>query len=225
MRKRSGANARIGGTGLAARYQSLRDASDSERARWLFTLSELALDKLSPRDSLVLRWEALAFVYIPLAIRHRKYIWPLGGFPSEHDLRNLQDWLRRLWEKFAQGGGVKRHLAEILMYRDNRLQRLPIRGIAQWPDGFKEQVHNTLASIGDSFTFCHNERCRRPFLANKRQAYCSPSCSQAYRTHRYRTENPERFRTKRREAYARKQRERLGVPAIRIQSRQKGGKS
>lgn len=46
--------------------------------------------------------------------------------------------------------------------------------------------------------------CGSWFEPHKRQRYCSPACSQRFRTRQYRTRHQERFRQKRREAYAKR---------------------
>ena len=65
----------------------------------------------------------------------------------------------------------------------------------------------TLLNIGDKLRVCQNAKCRKFFVATKRQAYCSPECSQSVRTLAYRKNNPEKFRKKRRDYYRRKQQE------------------
>jgi hypothetical protein len=66
------------------------------------------------------------------------------------------------------------------------------------------RTEETLLAVGARFRVCERDDCCKPFIARKRQAYCSPSCSQAVRTERYRTANPERARQLRRAAYVRK---------------------
>lgn len=84
------------------------------------------------------------------------------------------------------------------------------------------EVFETLTVERDRFHFC--QRCRRPFIARKRQVYCTPKCSQAVRSQRYRKKDPERFRRLRRQGYERQVRASLG-PSVRIASRAKGIKN
>ena len=184
------------------------EVSQVESARWLFDFSERDLSELSKLSK-----ESK----LTLLLRAREFAWQ-PAIPSEHDLPKAQSWLRRCWKTLAVGGPLRRKRLELVWYGDNRLQRLPVDITLRWLDRFKGHVHDTLESVEDRFKFCHNDTCRRPFLANKRQVYCSSACSQAFRTRRYRSENRERFRARRREAYKRQQAQKLGVSAIRIQS-------
>jgi hypothetical protein len=60
----------------------------------------------------------------------------------------------------------------------------------------------TLGGQGGRFRFC--AQCARPFVARKRQTYCTPTCSQTLRTQKYRRAHPERVRESRRATYARR---------------------
>jgi len=153
----------------------------------------------------------------------------------------VQRWLHNAWQRLAHHHGVIRRVknrVEILTYGPHGLYSDDFYRITygphglysgdfaramEWPQAFESAMFRTLLAVKDSFRFCHYDKCHRPFVAHKRQAYCSPACSQAFRTRRYRTEKRERFRAKRREAYARKQKEKFGVLNMRIQGGQQGG--
>ncbi len=75
---------------------------------------------------------------------------------------------------------------------------------------FALRVYETLRDAGPRFRVCEREGCWKPFIARKRQAYCSRRCSQTVRTRRFRTRAPERVRKLRRGAYERSVRARSG---------------
>lgn len=212
---------------LLARYRRLCQASQMERMRWLIGFSERALDGLSRRDWQVLGYEAAGFALFGLwRPEGWKYL-SLMHFPSELELRKAQHWLHMAWQRLFHNHCVIRRVknwAEALTYTPQGLDLVPFsRRKKIWPEGFESAIFRTVVAGKDSFRFCHYDKCHRPFVAHKRQAYCSPACSQAFRTRRYRTEKRERFRAKRREAYARKQKEKFGFLNIRIQGGQQGG--
>ena len=208
---------------LLPRYRRLREASEMERARWLIGFGARALDGLSRRDWQGLGYEAAGFAHFPMWKRERWKHSSLVHFPSERELRKVQRWLHKAWQQLAHRQGVIRRVKnwmECLTYGPHGLDMGEFSRRMKWPDAFESAIFRTLLALKDSFRFCHYDKCHRPFVAHKRQAYCSPACSQAFRTRRYRTEKREHFRAQRREAYARKQKEKFGVLNIRIQGGQ-----
>jgi len=77
------------------------------------------------------------------------------------------------------------------------------------PRRFEAEALRVLSSAVARFRFCRN--CREPFIARKRQAYCSPTCSQTFRTRAYRAKDPERARARRRADYERAQKKRSEI--------------
>jgi len=97
--------------------------------------------------------------------------------------------------------------------RSCRLVRVEDRVIADTREGpgtipgrFEAEALRVLSTEVQRFRFCRN--CRKPFIARKRQAYCSPTCSQTFRTRAYRSKDPERARARRRADYERAQKKR-----------------
>ncbi len=76
-------------------------------------------------------------------------------------------------------------------------------GVGSMLGRFEAEVLLVLSSEVERFRFCRN--CREPFIARKRQAYCSPTCSQTFRTRTYRAKDPERARARRHADHVRAQ--------------------
>lgn len=195
-------------------------------ARWLLSFSFKNTESFSQKDWKDLRWESFAFAHpdgFPTmdgeAIR---------SLPSKTDLVQMQKWAGSLWENIEKGERVyiesNYWLAE-LHAEDDRIVGFASPRMSSWSESFKFEAFQVLTAKGldGRFRFCKREKCRRPFLSIKRQAFCSVSCSQHHRTSLYRSKNREQFREKRREYYKKKQRERTGSPNLRIQTR-KGGR-
>lgn len=53
-------------------------------------------------------------------------------------------------------------------------------------DAMAHKICETLASVKGNLRRCRREDCRRLFIRNKRQVYCTPSCASLVRTQRYR---------------------------------------
>jgi hypothetical protein len=84
---------------------------------------------------------------------------------------------------------------------------------------FRLRVYETLRDAALRFRVCERERCYKPFIARKRQAYCSRRCSQAVRTRKFRRRHPERVRTLQRRRYEGIVRARAGQ-SVKIATRQ-----
>ncbi|MGH9427759.1 MAG: hypothetical protein ACRD2L_15830 [Terriglobia bacterium] len=218
-------------------------------ARWLleFTFRETA--GLSQNDWKELQWEGAAFFYreeylqqkpppkaatkgrqkVVAALVVQKYPWMRGyeidPLPPKTNLIELQDWLRSLWDGLEKDGAVwitsSGWVARLFIKKNRTLVGLASPQASSWLERFKFRTYEILTAteVGKRIRFCKSEKCRRPFLSVKRQAFCSASCSQRHRTVLYRTKNREQFRIKRREYYAKKQREQTGLPNLRIQTR------
>jgi len=218
-------------------------------ARWLLNLSFKSTESFSQKDWKDLQWEGAAFFYgeeyprqkppprainkkvqkVVAALMAQKYPWTLGTeidpLPSKSDLTELQNWLRSLWHGLANDGAAwittSGWMAHLSVKDDGTLIGFSSPQASSWSQRFKYRAYGVLKAtdVVNRFRFCKSDKCRRPFLSIKRQAYCSASCSQRHRTSLYRSKNREQFRVKRREYYAKKQRERTGLPNLRIQTR------
>ena len=154
------------------------------RGRWLVGFADRELDGLSTGDWLNLRWEVLAFTI------------PDGpwGFriepPPPAAVRRWRRWVRSGLAQLAQGDRWQIDLGRrrrALSYTSEVVESARVwhaetfegelRGV------FAEEVERTLSALGRRFRLCRH--CRRPFVARRRQAYCTPRCSQIVRTERY----------------------------------------
>jgi hypothetical protein len=181
-------------------------------AHWLLSFSFADTVNLSATKWYRLRWECVAFA-CPTGFPTREVFIPLRPH-----LKQIQRWVRKVWEKLGKdevveiSGGIRHGYWRGDLYTENDRIVGFSRPQSHSPsyNDFEILTFQVLASpdLDGKFRFCKRDKCRRPFLAIKRQAFCSASCSQHHRTSLYRTRNREQFREKRREYYARKQRER-----------------
>lgn len=196
-------------------------ATSADRVRWLLTFAARDLSALSAGGWLTLRWEAMAHA-TDLRVFRRSTLTPIP--PLHAEIVDAQRWLSRLLAGLA-GGTLEEiripHFTSFLSTMGGgNLRGGTMPGVMPWPSRFKWHVYDTLLAERHRFRFC--QKCRSAFLAHKRQIYCSPKCSQALRTRKYRTQNREQFRGFRREAYERKVRRASG-PNVKIPRRSRRG--
>lgn len=79
---------------------------------------------------------------------------------------------------------------------------------ARWPDIFFERVAEMFQTFGSLVARC--SECQTLFLRTRRQAYCSPRCSQKVRSERWYKRNKTKAQGNRREYYKRMKRQELG---------------
>lgn len=72
---------------------------------------------------------------------------------------------------------------------------------AEWPDWLWLAIAAVLKEFGPWIVRCEAQDCRRLFLRTRRQAYCSPECSQRVRSKRWYEAHQDKAREQRREAY------------------------
>jgi len=166
-----------------------------KHARWLLGFAADDLDQLTEAA-----WRALVAYF-----GGRTSPWARVGRHLQARVRTEQRWLRSGLATLAGGGewhfpgrteGRRRTLrveptGRLVTYRE-------ARAVSPWV-AFRDHVFAVFSAVGRQLRSC--QRCQRPFIRAKRQAYCSPHCSQAIRTKKYRAANREEFRRQRREAY------------------------
>ncbi len=185
------------------------------RLRWLLDLVATDLSALPPGALWDKVDEFYAFVDLP----------PLqwSGLPADVEYGPRHPQVLQLWEAQTQ-------LRSVLDYlRDP--QRPPFAGApkANFPVGGVNFLTVTRTPAGPDFSFETLDaatealtelaflvkavgrsrlrfcaRCKRAFVAWKRQAYCSPACSSLLRAARYRAKQAERINQRRKAAYKRK---------------------
>src|SRR5215472_5147443 len=178
--------------------------------RWLLDFSFSDSSRFFKADWHAVRWEALVFAYDSF----EENIMPRGPLPTENEVMAKKEWLLALWSdlekgKFAIIPAVTP--ARILKFQDGRLHGIAPTNSLPWSQAFTTRVYEILTAddVVGRFRFCLE--CRRPFFAQKRQAYCSTSCSQKRRTREWRQNNPGKFRAARRAAYRRQKQAELGM--------------
>jgi hypothetical protein len=187
--------------------------------RWLLEFSYSDIQRATEKDRRKARLEALVFAYDA----GKNSDMPLAPLPTEQALIEMRQWLQCLWAEVGAGKTfilAPISLPRMFTLRDGFVHRIVPPLSIPWPNAFRARVDEILASdsVRRHLRFCLV--CRRPFCASKRQAYCTPSCSQKHRTREWRQKNRERFRAARRAAYKRKVEEKLGRP-VKIGARSK----
>jgi len=188
-------------------------------AHWLVSFTYRDVAKISRKEWRAVQWEALLFAYRgSMAWEQGETVHPL---PVAREILEIKNWLHELWANLTNGEHVDVQTKAWMAFL--KIENGVLHGTIDtlqfpWPDAFKYQVYETLtdSSVQPRLRFCHNDKCRRPFIAHKRQIYCSTVCSQSHRTRLWRKTNRERFRAKRREAYKRKMQAKLNTP-VKIQ--------
>ncbi len=189
-------------------------------ARWLLGFAACDLTKLSPAEWSDLRWQAIVFAYNP---GPGNAMLRAASLPNKTAVQVMQGWVQKLWPDLqkAQPVILPASSRSMLAYSDGRFVRIFLPHWDPWPIAFAASVGELLTDpeVAPRIRFCL--QCHKPFCANKRQTYCSGSCSLTHRTYKWRKQNPERFRAARREAYQRKVKAKLGG-AVRVGTRSTG---
>jgi hypothetical protein len=89
---------------------------------------------------------------------------------------------------------------EMKLYLDLKGGRPIKRYIATHRDGFLMKAHELLAAEARRLRQCLRQDCRKVFVANKRQVFCSLACSQDERTERFLDRHSEQELSERRHA-------------------------
>ncbi len=170
-------------------------------ARWLLHFAEQPLAQLTPPEWRRLGWEGSAFLNAIAPLDRRDWTTPL----REKVIGDCQEWLRKGLQEIAKptGWSFDVNVRYRFFLRDSKLigGRTPGQMLSdrEW---FRVAVYETLRTERHRFRICANASCGTPFIARKRQAYCSQKCSQAVRTREFRARHPEKVREWRRAASA-----------------------
>lgn len=172
-------------------------------AGWLLDFTARDLSRLTIDEWLDLRCEAAIFAYDkgPSHLDLPSAVWP-----GRAAVRAMQRWLQDLWPRLRQHevAVLDASVPTVLGYVDGKFVRLPQPMLVTWEKAFPNRLEDVLtdSDVNARLRFCL--KCGKPFCANKRQMYCSGSCSLTQRTNKWRERNPDKFRAARREAYRRK---------------------
>ena len=199
--------------------------SDEGKARWLLRFAAADLATMLSGQRLDLRWEILAFVLPPSSQFMYVPIDRQGEIQVPVD--SLHAWLRegigqlRLPDVPGREQPVwilnTRSSWYLMRDQDGLFAASQGEGEADsTAERFEAEVARVLSNLSRAFTFCHN--CGNPFIKSRRQAYCSPTCSQSFRTRKYRSKDPERARQQRHAAYERLIKRKHG-PKVKVRRR------
>jgi hypothetical protein len=175
-----------------------------ELAQWLLDLSQINFDDLSQGDMTNLEWEAMAFFQFHHSLRKtdnphieiEKFVpddppdkelaqYVRLNFSNENLLNSYHHIICNMLENLANGIPVviEQTLSFSMEIEDGKLVG---------KSDFKDETSDNLLELSvfdlfrktqSQFKLC--EECEMPFMAIKRQKYCSTSCSQAMRTRKF----------------------------------------
>ncbi len=196
--------------------------SDESRARWLLRFAAADPSTLTAGQRLDLQWDVVAFMMPPPFNLARFEV----GYPH-HDgdiavpLPALHAWVGNGIKGLEEGpriyieGSPNLPSWTVDTRRFCRFSRVGHQVIVDYYDGaqgtegrFRAEAVRVLSSQARRFRFCGN--CGRAFIATKRQAYCTASCSQSVRTKKYRAKKNLTPRPRRAGKLSRKHRSRSG---------------
>ena len=115
------------------------------------------------------------------------------------------------WAELEMLKGQAKWEKEAMSFKDGAISRAYT---AQWPYIFWLAISDILVESGHSLWRCIN--CERLFIKRKRQAYCSPQCSQKVRSDRWYKRYKLKAQENRREGYKRKKRKETGFSNLRV---------
>jgi hypothetical protein len=158
------------------------------RARWLVDFHGQNLSETDGEALERLRYEAAVFLGQTTDGTRPK-------LPSKGQLEEWHSKLKRNFHALANGGSRLRAVRQIIMYKDNRIYVQEIeRQVKKVYWAFWAKALTTMIQACDSFRFCANDKCKRPFIRRKRGRYCSVRCRSTVnkRTYRKRLRAPSR---------------------------------
>lgn len=124
----------------------------------------------------------------------RSRVWSFPLRTMTH--RNSDDLSARLIAELANeiGHGIRAlmrgepwlpRIGPLTLYLDLKDGKPHARHIANPKDGFLLEAHELIAAEGRRLRRCRRAKCRKVFVANKRQVFCGAQCSQQERTERF----------------------------------------
>ena len=186
---------------------------DEDRAQWLLRFAAQDLASLSEGQRVDLTWDIVRFALgpptrvskidtagppmrVPLGQIHQ---WVDNGVRALSKGTTLEERGPDLEEAVPSSWRIEARLSYRLSWDGRRLLDEPLGDVTP---RFAAEAYRVLIAAASRFKFC--PRCRRAFIARGRQHFCSPRCSQAVRTQRYRAaQHPETASQARHEAYER----------------------
>ena len=173
-----------------------------ELAQWLLDLSQISLDDLSEGDRTNLEWEANVFYpiyaslkradnppakiekYDPGDLEVNKLPRSVGSSMIDKGfLISFHQMIHNMLEKFTNGIPVVQTFSQSMEIEDGKLVLKNELDDASLYDIHEIIVFNLFSDNRSQFKLC--EECETPFMAIKRQKYCSTGCSQAMRTRKF----------------------------------------
>jgi hypothetical protein len=180
-----------------------------ERLRWLLDFASLDQSSLDKAKRSAAVEQGRAFVVLQQVdpdVRDRLRFSPAPqdttpNVMTEEEVWSAQHWLREgleLLKKSQKWRFVPHITYELDAYKSMFWARISAKSRIEL---FKAMAYDALRDARFKFRRCLE--CQRPFVPVRRQRYCSPRCSQAIRTRKWRKAHPEKNREIRRLQYRR----------------------
>lgn len=121
---------------------------------------------------------------------------------SNADLRECHEWLRTGLASLARGEGwrIRYEFPPNYVVGLRRVSR--IFGVYRALIPFRQVVfEETVPVLLYRLRFCQDPKCRKAFLRQRRQVYCSSKCSNRHRSELWRKKNPEKASNQRHTRY------------------------
>ena len=167
-------------------------------ARWLLQFAATELEQMSEGKLRELRADLDGFLCSDRDIRPVS----TSGSASNADLRECHEWLRTGLATLARGEGwrIRYEFPPNYVVRLRRVTR--VFGVYRPLIPFRQVVlEETIPVLLDRLRFCGDPKCRKAFIRQRRQVYCSSKCSNRHRSELWRKKNPEKASNQRHTRY------------------------
>lgn len=163
------------------------------RARWLLKFSQLDWKCLRAEDQYLLRVELAVFMGSDLRLRRPDGTIVQSQLPTEIETKQWQRDVKQGLALLKTGqpwSPAQVGLRTVLRLNDGKLLLEETRGPLHQADRFIVKAVEALVKVGDRVRLCAREDCRKPFIRNMRQDYCSQTCRGTVNKREYRQQNP-----------------------------------
>jgi hypothetical protein len=193
---------------FTAAQRRVYGAGLEDRAGWLLRFAALDVPNLREPQRAAIQWDASAFAYYFDKVVISAATFPASP-PAWKAVCTAHFLCGQLLGKFRRGQPVNVEVSRwraVVGMNDGLILGQVLIWELEFPEAFLAQAYEVLTALGRDtirLRFCVREKCGRPFLTRKTlKTHCSPTCTQAELTRRYRESKRERFRELRRKAYA-----------------------
>jgi hypothetical protein len=170
-------------------------SDDEQRLGWVLTFGEKDLDKLRPEERIALGHDLRQLLPIGWGVTHAQGV-PVAEPMMRHIQAVVREKIRTLLsdDRDVDAMMVDRKAGWSLPSGHDRLVRISHAGskrarFSLVSEGDEQTtivrgIADLVLRAGSRLRLCRNSACGKPFLATKRQEYCTPECSQIVRNRR-----------------------------------------